>query len=103
MVEISLEILDVGTACAVLDQATGVAELKWLFVEWGHRGKGFGQRLLLRMEGKLKHHGAREITLIADAIDASDASGTYLAQLIKWYERQGYLRLGEQKFTKQLR
>jgi ribosomal protein S18 acetylase RimI-like enzyme len=100
MIEVHFEILDVGTAWGVLNPETGQAEIKSLFVTFDRRGQGFGCKLLDALEARMVHHGARELNAVADAIDTSVASATYVAELIEWYKRRGYIHHGGQLLVK---
>ena len=102
MIEVHVEILGVGTAWGTLKQQTGQAEIKWLFISYDQRGHGHGRRLLDALEARLAHRGAGEVHTIADAIDASVATATYIPQLVEWYERRGYTHHGEQRLSKTL-
>ncbi|WP_266082534.1 GNAT family N-acetyltransferase [Haladaptatus caseinilyticus] len=66
----------VGLTEAHLDENTG--EVRWLFVDPEHRGKGVGTQLFEVITEKLREHGAEQIK--AGTLDANREGGQFFEQ-----------------------
>ena len=65
-----------------LDEST--AELKRMYVEPSHRGRGIGRALVEALEGEARLLGIRKVVL---------ETGTRLAPALRLYEGMGYERI----------